>query len=158
MTRSRTTFRPRPFLSRPSSDKAIARAGEVGRVRHAAAVLKEPVRFDLLSLEKFWRKYPGGNLHELVRLLLDQSASVSISRDDLIRAAEAVPLSLKCCAGHDIIRAVKSVLHEDYGIEGKRLETLPEMLRLASQQVLSEWDVLTRLRKWAQSNHVNFQG
>jgi hypothetical protein len=52
-----------------------------------------------------------------------------------------------------LVEALQCVLHQEYSVELKRLESLPEMLRVAvTPEMAEDWDVMTRIRKWEESH------
>jgi len=139
-------------VARRIMSKAISLAEQVGRIRHAAATLGEPLRFDRLQMERFWKRHRQPDPEEMVRLLVDQSEGLRATRDEILQAAREAPTGLIVCAGHDLVRALQAVLHQDYAVSIQRTRMLPEMLRLASADLISQWKVIERLRRWQEAS------
>jgi hypothetical protein len=133
-------------------DQAVAIAGAVGRFRMIAAKDGLPVRFDELQIRKF-REPRSAEVDEarLGVILASRSTDVLLSGQELANLANGIEPDRRQCNGHDVLRALVRVLHDDHRIPLKELEGLPRMVRLSfSDEAFSRWSVTHRIRRWEQ--------
>lgn len=130
--------------------KAVALAGAVGRVRKAARLLGIPAKFDTLSLCKFRdaKQVEDIALARVCEVVRQRSGLHANDRERLYDMAQHKSVSIRLCNGHDLIGAIRCVLRQDYGVKNSRLETLPEMIRLAAGENFEQWPVTDRMRQW----------
>jgi hypothetical protein len=132
-------------------NRAVAVAEPFGRLRRASRVHGLGLDFDGLEIKRVRRRSQGSvTMDRACDVMLSRSTpSRSISPDELRALAVVGGGGLAACAGHDLVAALRAVLHQDFGVVERDLLQLEGMLRLAfSEEMFGRWGVVDRIRRW----------
>jgi hypothetical protein len=139
--------------------KAIELAEVTGRLRYIAATEQIPLSFEALKLRRFRRKADGHiDRTAAIEAVRQRSSGASLDAQELAALFDNCPSGLEVCHGKDMIQAVRTVIHQDYGVSLRDLEFIPELFRSIDDSVFESWEVVARIRRWETETGVRLLG
>ena len=139
--------------------KATELAEVTGRLRYIAATKQIPLAFADLKLRRYRRKSDGSiNRAAVVDAVRQRSHGVSHSSQEIMELLDGCPGGAEVCHGKDLVQAVTTVIHQDYGVSLKDLEFIPELFRSIEDSVFEAWEVVGRIRRWEIETGIRLLG
>jgi hypothetical protein len=140
-------------------DKAIDFAEPIGQLRHASAVRELGLNFEDFGLRRFRDRRTGDIRRKALFEALRQRTQGPMHDLDLLEdAASESPRGLRVCQGKDLIQAIVTVIHQDYGASLNSLQYVPELFRSVDDALFEEWTVVKRIRSWEEINGIQILG
>src|SRR5258708_3018119 len=138
------------ILSDEVLSRAIAMAEPIGRMRKVAR-LRE-IEIDVVDLRYQRARAPhtlAVDVRRLAQMVVQRSPRCDLSADELHELATSVDGGELVCNGHDLVAAIQSVLHEDYGVDVARLGGALTLLHMAADRtLLARCEILGRIERW----------
>jgi hypothetical protein len=130
--------------------RASALAGGVGRFRLLSAQQRLCLVFTGLKLSRHRTQGAESvDIERLARTLAARSGSCRLNAAELAAAVAEIESDAKLCHGKDLLYAIVTVLHQDYGVPRARLTEVQSMLRLAlTPEAFERWEVVRRIEAW----------
>ena len=139
--------------------KAVELAEDAGRLRYIASTRGIPLKFKNLELRRYRDKRTGvvrrDNLVEAIR---QRSPAVNLDQSAVQSLLDEAPSGMSACHGKDLIQAITTVIHQDYGVSFADLAFVPELFRSVEDSIFDAWEVVGRIREWEQSTGVRLLG
>lgn len=131
-------------------ERAKDLAEGVGRFRLLSARRELGLSFEGLVHRRYrCLESMGVNLEKLGRSLHKTNPQCGLTPTELISEARDVHGSGRLCNGKDMLVAIETVLHEDFGIKKSKVKGLDVLLRLAmTRDMMDNWLVVRRIAKW----------
>jgi hypothetical protein len=139
--------------SRVVFERARTLAEEIGRFRLLSTRDGLGLNFERLVYKRYRSK--GGMLvdrEKLGRALHKTNHTCGLTPEALVSEACGVQGSSKLCNGKDMLLAIETVLHDDFGVKTSKIKQLDVLLRLAmTGEMMQQWRVVRRLSAWQQA-------
>jgi len=137
--------------------RSIAVAEPIGRVRKVGRLTGVVFDFDDLRFQRL--RSTGSRMPDMERaaeVIVQRTHGCGMSREDLMAAMDEVGGGPEVCNGHDLVAAVKTVLHQDYNVPMAATEALPRLIRMAlDERMFEQWSVVRRIRRWERETGRN---
>lgn len=131
-------------------DRAVGLAEPIGRLRRCSRIHSLGLNFDGIDISRVRKQRATISMERATEVVLSRSSpSRPLTQPELEALASGGSGGLIACHGHDLVSALKCVLHKDYRVPNVELERLDAMLRLGvSTTMFESWSVVDRLRRW----------
>jgi len=145
---------PLAILAEEIRSQAAALAMPIGRIRRAARV--EGISLDQLN-DKRWKidfiklrdERGSVEFEEALRQVVELGALRPAQEQRIRRTATSVAGGYQACNGHDLVFALAAVLRNDRRVPKRKVETLAELLRVATHPAAcAGLTVVRRMARW----------
>jgi hypothetical protein len=140
----------RAAISKAVGERAGSLAEAIGRFRLLSAREGWDLRFDGIRHHRYrTTNVASADTAKLAVTLCNTSGICPMSPTELDGVAAEMETGPELCHGKDLLDAIATVLHQDYGVEKQRLTALDALCRVAvSKEAFERWMVVRRLVRW----------